>query len=591
MGEHCSESVRDHLNALAADFEPINNFLETMENRSDRLPKWLSRLVSQGISEGIAEAASSELHLNLSSEFHKQLLEGFIFERVTIQAAAKACKRIPVRRVKKFAKSYKCHWPKIIACGMALINQTQQCDGEGEEEDEAERVDEADEVDDVDEEDGADWEDVGAEEEDGAEEQEPEENVMTNTNDEPSMPQEQSVNIAYDPEREPGQCEPLAHTSPVTFKINSQAAVNVLYDMSPSLMRNAVCVAIQKKLTPQRKFLGASYLSNVRLSKHGHVCATPHNEKREDAVLLFQMSSWDRDIIDHDVGINFGTTWRYRVHLKGFKKESSQGGPNLGLRKQKAALISELVRTNITTLTSLRIHHIKDVRYSLDSDAEEALAVDFYDIDQARAALSQGLCYKGVHYQCETLEPHHLLERCKHCQAVGHPSYRTYCGPPRCGSCSGSHSTSLCPNSSHERCPLCGGPHASDNLDCPLTKAETNSVRFTTVSSRKPQLMIPPETAGPVVVSQRPALPINGGLDSDTPNLLSGIGHPRQSIKEPNASVKAQHWSDKGTNTKKRRPLGPLMSGALNDAGRSPKRIKSEEQQETDDNDLYSRDW
>lgn len=576
LSEHGSESAKKHMVTLATEFVAMRKVIKTIESRVGTLPKSLGRRIFKGISEDIAEAASSGLHLDMNSEFDRQLLAHMIYERIMIQAAAKARERVPVRIFNQFAKACEYHLTEVFTWGMALMKRTQESDEEGEEEDEA------------DEEIGAD-EKVGAEEEDGAEEEQPEENIMTNPN-EPSMPQERTTKAGvYDPKKGLDQCEPLAHSSDVTFKINSQAAVNVLYDMSPLLLRNSVCVAIQKKLTPEWQFLGSSYLSDARVSEHGHICAKTYYEREEDVVQLSEMSNWDwdRDIIDHGVGINFGTAWRYRVLMKGFNKESSLGVV-LGLREQKAALVGELVRTNITTFPSLRIHHIKDVRYRRGSDGEEALAVDFFDIDQTLAAISQGLCYKGVRYDCETLEPHRFLARCEVCQAVGHPASGAYC-IPRCGSCSERHQTQNCPKFfSRKTCALCGGPHASDNPDCPRVKAKPSCLRFGTVSSREVQLMMCSEMAVPPLGSPGPASLSNGGRGSDAPRLLARTSDLRQSSRAIEASLDVIHRNSKDDNTKKRGPLEPLVNGGASDAVRSPKRIKEEEQQGMENDDLYS---
>ena len=409
---------------------------------------------------------------------------------MTIQAAAKARDRVPIDHHKRLAKSFEYFLPKIYTWVATQKNRTQQCDVEGaraqepgldpsaavqehqipENRDtcdafmqETQEVPLAKHVTQID-------RDKGEAEKDGAEgvneakgeheaEVKAEENVTTQVN-ESNTPQEQAVNIdVYDPEKWSGHHEPLPRTSGIILRITNQAVVNVLYDMSPSLIRTAVCGAIKKKLTQTRNFLGTSYLSDVSLSESGDICAVTHNEKKEDMFLLSQMSNWDMDIIDHDIGINFGTHWRYRIHMQGFKKESSLSG-HLGPGKPKAALISELVRINTTTLTSLRIHHLRDVKYRRGTDAEEVLAVDFFDIEQARASLSRGLYSKGVRYECQTPEKHRFLARCNHCQAVGHPTFKTHCGSLRCGRYSAGHQTWICDSSLPESRPLCGGPYA-----------------------------------------------------------------------------------------------------------------------------------
>lgn len=145
--------------------------------------------------------------------------------------------------------------------------------------------------------------------------------------------------------------------------------------------------------------------------------------------------------------------------MKGVGEEKSLSG-DLGSRRQKAALMSELVRINTTTLTSLRIHHLTDVHYiSGPGEGDEVLAIDFYDLEQAHAALSRGISHNGKHFDGETPEKDRFLAGCGYCQAYGH-NYRACYGPPRCGKRTRRHRTQFC-KSLHEKCALCDGRHAS----------------------------------------------------------------------------------------------------------------------------------
>ena len=107
--------------------------------------------------------------------------------------------------------------------------------------------------------------------------------------------------------------------------------------------------------------------------------------------------------------------------------------------------------------------------------------------------------------------------------------------------------------------------------------------------------MMHAETPVPTLVAPGPVLLSNGalirtnricGLDSDAPKLLIKISHLHKSVQGLEACLKAKRANNKRGQTKKRRALEPLMNGASNDAGRSTKRIKKEEQQETKTMDL-----
>lgn len=469
----------------------------------------------------------------------------------------------------------------------------------------------------------ADGKDEAEDDEDQAEQKE-EENDTGEVNDAKDPREQAVITDVYDPEKSTYQCEPLTNKSQITFKITSQAVVNVLYDMDPWDMRKAVCGAIKKKRNPTRDFSGTSYLSEISMLQSGDLSAITYNEKQGDISLLSQMSDWDKDIIDHEIGTNFGTRWCYRIHMKGVKESSLSR--DIGPRRQKAALIRQLVRTNTTTLTSLRIHHIREVYYSQGSgEGNEAVVVEFFDIEQAHAALSRGLSYNGKHFDCETPDKDRFLARCGYCQAYGH-NYGACSRPPRCGKCAGRHRTRYC-KSQHEKCALCDGCHASNSSTCPVKIAEENSVVFAPVLSSRPQTAVDSETVMPTKRSSNNQDTANHdaqphcGNHQDTLKLLNEIRDLQKSLQDPKASVKAKSRNNKNPRTRERRApleplrnggsnypgrsaksrnvkkprtrkrqasLEPLTNGGLNDPGRSAKRVKQEEQQETKTMDLYT---
>ena len=333
------------------------------------------------------------------------------------------------------------------------------------------------------------------------------------------------------------------------------------------------------------------------MSDSGDISAVSNNAKQEDISLLSQMSDWDRDIIDHDIGIHFGTTWCYRLRFKGIRKEKPLRG-DLGSRRQKGRVIHVLVRINATTLTSLRIHHIKDVYYCPSpEEGNEVLVIEFYDIDQAKAALLQGLYYHGNHYDCETLDKNRFLARCGYCQAHGHGA-RACSGPPRCGKCSERHRTRFC-RSVYEKCVSCDGPHALNSSKCPAKQAERDSLLFTTVASRRDQatvqsettVALPPISHSNNTAKQNPKLVCSHHSDlQEIRDLLDDNRHDmrqnRVLVEELMENLAGTHKTSKKRSWK-RRALEPLINGARNDPGRSAKRVKREEQQETERMDLY----
>ncbi|KAM0796913.1 hypothetical protein BDR22DRAFT_865559 [Usnea florida] len=282
----------------------------------------------------------------------------------------------------------------------------------------------------------------------------------------------------------------------------------------------------------------------------------------------------------------------------GVKKQNTLG-LDLASRKRKAMLISELVRVNVTTLTSLRIHHIKDIEYIEDfKGGSIALAVDFYDLEQANGALSRGLSHNGTHYDCETPQRERFLARCGNCQAYGH-QYEVCSNAPRCGKCAQPHQLKDC-KTPHEKCALCNAwGHGSSSSHCPVKRAKRRSVRLITVAARRSQAAGQVEKAPPPSCSQETndvanqAVESGHGIHLNTPHHLWTdadidnldphveriIQRSKQQIQELEDNWKSKLKSQETNDdlSRKRRALEPLVNGASDDSGRSAKRIKSEE--------------
>lgn len=516
ISRHRSKHAEEHLFALKADFGAIDDFLEDTESLLHKRSGSFGDLIFKGIARGFTEAVSAGYRFNLASECDRLLLRDVIFKHVEAEAAANAHDGVPLSRYKKLAVSYKEALSNLIALAAEQRTRTQQSDVDGANAQElglalntaAQNVhtleDNKSKAASVQDEQAAsiakDIIQDGRIDEDEAEgegEHEGKDEGKDNGEHEENEEELEDTAEVNDAKGSLGQaaniytCDPLrildlhgtlAHTSKVTFRITNQAVVNVLYEMDDSQILIAVSGAIKKKQTHTRSFLGSSYLSSLSMSESGDISAVSNNAEQEDVLLLSQMSDWDKDIIDHNIGINFGTNWCYRLRIEGFQIENPLSG-DLGSRRERAQLIHDLVRINATTLTSLRIHHIKDVHYCPGpEEGNIVLVLEFFDIDQAKAALLQGLYYLGNHYDCETLDKERFLARCGYCQAYGHGAIACS-GPPRCGKCSERHRTKFC-RSLYEKCGLCDGPHASNSSKCPAKQAERNSLRFTAVASR-----------------------------------------------------------------------------------------------------------
>ena len=629
---HESEDTEDHALALLDDFDEFNEALNR-QSRFLKLSPSPEELISNGVSEVLAEASSIGYFHGPISERDKQRLRDIVLKKFETQTALWAPDRVPRFVYGRLVDSYRHFLLKLrdllmsnglqhsredneVAKAQALelvhSDAVQECPNLKTKEARAATLREeklapvakdVDQRDRLNENEARDDEGAKAENAKGAEESKDEEsskadrkeggfnNDLVESDKEPKLPEPVANNDLGISDKE--LHKPLAHRSPVVFNITSQAVVNVLYDMDSKKLLQALSMAIKKK---KQKFSGFSFLSDVGLSDNGDVTAVTHNNIAEDISLLEKMSSWDSGIIDNDLGMNFGSRWCYRVHMTGFEKVKSLG-VDLASRKQKAMLVSELVRVNITTLTSLRIHHIKDIEYIEDlKGGSTSLAVDFHDIEQANVALSRGLNYNGTHYDCETPQKERFLARCGNCQAYGH-QYAACSNAPRCGKCAQQHQLKEC-KSPHEKCALCNARgHGSSSSNCPIKRAKRNSVRLTTVAARRSQAAGQAEEVPPPARSQEindaanHAVESGHGIDLDTPHLWTAadieeldphvqrvIQRRKQEIQELEDIWKSRLKSRQtnGGLSRKRRALEPLVNGASDDS-RSAKRIKPED--------------
>ena len=627
---HEHEDTEDHALALLDDFDEVNEALRS-QSRSSKLSLSLEELISNGVSEGLAEASSIGCFRGPVLECDKQRLRDIVLKKLETQTALRAPDGVPRHVYARLVDSYR-HFllklrdllmsnglhhlredndvAKAQALGSVHRDVEQECPTletrearaatlrEGKLAPAAKDVDQCDRLDvnKVQDDEGAKAQDAM-----GVEESKDEESSKTDRKEggfsddlvesvkKPKLPQtvvNDDLTISDKELR-----KPLAYRSPIVFNITSQSVVNVLYDMDSKELLRALNIAIKKK---QQKFSGFSFLSDVGLSDNGDVTAITHNDIAEDISLLEKMSDWDSDIIDNDLGMNFGSTWCYRVHMTEVKKENTLG-VGLASRKQKAMLISELVRVNVITLISLRIHHIKDIEYIDDlKGGSTALAVDFHDIEQANVALSRGLNYNGTHYDCETPQKDRFLARCGNCQAYGH-QYAACTNAPRCGKCAQQHQLKDC-KTLYSKCALCNvRGHGSNSSNCPIKRAKRNSARLTTVAARRSlaaeqvEKTPAPSRLQEIYDAAKQAVETGHGIHLDTPHHWTDadmkkfdphvqrvIQQSEQQIQELEDTRKSQ-LKPQETNdglSRKRRALEPLVNSASDDSGKPAKRIK-----------------
>ncbi len=113
ISRHRSKNAEEHLFALKADFDAMDDFLEDTDSILHKRPGSLGDLIFKGIARGLTD--SVDYCLNLASECDRLLLRDIIFKHVEAKAAAKALDRIPLFQYKRLASSYKEALSKLIA--------------------------------------------------------------------------------------------------------------------------------------------------------------------------------------------------------------------------------------------------------------------------------------------------------------------------------------------------------------------------------------------------------------------------------------------------------------------------------------------
>ena len=248
----------------------------------------------------------------------------------------------------------------------------------------------------------------------------------------------------------------------VFLNIAKQAVVNRLFNMPAGVLLRKVKEAVMRReeaLPSLTCFLGAE------LSDDGNVALWADDDRQKcegDAFNgLREMPLWDQDIIGSFASHAVEPYDTYTIEVKNITLEM------VGLRdrKQKAAVITKLVKQNVTAIPSLHIDIVKDIRFSrrTTNDNSHALVLDFSNPATANDVISHGLQWQGELYSCEVFD-RKFFDRCGRCQTYGHHA-DSCSGFLRCGNCTGPHRTRFC-TSSLRRCALCDEPHRSNYPRC-----------------------------------------------------------------------------------------------------------------------------
>ena len=256
-----------------------------------------------------------------------------------------------------------------------------------------------------------------------------------------------------------------------TLRIQDQAVVNRLFNMTATVLMRKVQEAVMQKVewVGDHKFPSITYFLAAELSNSGNVRLWANstddyalgNSKTDAFDGLSNMPPWDQAI--------FGS---FASHLTEPYETCSVEVKDVTVdmvefrdRKGKAAVITKFVTQNLTTIPSLHIDIIKDVRVFRDTtnDNAQALVLDLSNAATANEVIQQGLQWEGRTHLCRAFDVR-FLDRCGYCQGYGH--HASICTIlPRCGNCADQHSTKVC-TPSCSRCLLCEEPDKTGSAHC-----------------------------------------------------------------------------------------------------------------------------
>ena len=256
-----------------------------------------------------------------------------------------------------------------------------------------------------------------------------------------------------------------------TLRIQDQAVVNRLFNMTAMVLERKVTEAVRQNIDSVggEMFPSITYFQGAELLNSGNVRLWANstddyafgNSKTDAFDGLSGMPPWDQAI--------FGS---FASHLTEPYETCSVEVEDVTVemvefqdRKGKAAVITKFVTQNLTTIPSLHIDIIKDVRVFRDTtnDNTQALVLDLSNAATAKEVIQQGLQWEGRTHICRAFDVR-FLDRCGYCQEYGH--HANICTIlPRCGNCADQHSTKVC-TSSYSKCVSCEELHRTGSAHC-----------------------------------------------------------------------------------------------------------------------------
>ena len=285
----------------------------------------------------------------------------------------------------------------------------------------------------------------------------------------------------------------------ISLKIENQAAVNRLFNMSSRVLMRKIRDVVLQRNEPGPNNSACSTINpflSARLAMDGNILLrmeSPDDYDWQNSEGDMFGSLQDVPLWDHDLftGVARHGTEPYKPFKVEMKHITADMIP-LTFRKQKAAVITELVKQNITFIPSLHIDVVKDIQLcrSTTYDNSQALVLEFSNPSIANEVIASGLQWQRRYYTCEVFD-NQFFDRCGRCQTYGHHA-QTCTGALRCGRCAEGHLTNLC-ESSLIKCASCNRRHRFGSSKCLAKRAlDKCYARFPTAEDGPP-LAIPSE--------------------------------------------------------------------------------------------------
>ena len=318
------------------------------------------------------------------------------------------------------------------------------------------------------------------------------------------------------------------NTRCISLKIEKQAAVNRLFNMPSRVLMRKIRDVILKRNEPGPNNSACSTINSflgVKLAMDGNILLWVEstndydwqNSEGDMFGSLQDVPLWDHELF---TGVARHVTEPYKPFKVEMKHITADMIP-LTFRKQKAAVITELVKQNITFILSLYVDVVKDIQFcrSTTYDNSQALVLEFSNPSVANEVIASGLQWQRRYYTCEVFD-NQFFDRCGRCYTYDHHA-QACTGALRCGHCAEAHLTTLC-ESSLTKCASCNRRHRFGSSKCRAKRAlDKCYTRFPTA-----------EDSSPLAMPSEEREDLNTSSDSLAVNFPAPQGEPVRATKK-----------------------------------------------------------